>query len=177
MKILFASDIHGSAYYCRRLLDIYKETKASRMVILGDILYHGPRNDLPKEYAPKEVIAMLNPLKDQIYAVRGNCDTEVDQMVLEFPILADYCFIELDGHTIFATHGHHHNPANPPMLKKGDILLNGHTHIPANQDMGDFTYMNPGSVSIPKENSAHGYMIYDQEFIWKDLDGNVIDMM
>ena len=79
MKILFASDIHGSAYYCRRLLDIYKETKASRMVILGDILYHGPRNDLPKEYAPKEVIAMLNPLKDQIYAVRGNCDTEVDR--------------------------------------------------------------------------------------------------
>ena len=105
MKILFASDIHGSAYYCRRLLDIYKETKASRMVILGDILYHGPRNDLPKEYAPKEVIAMLNPLKDQIYAVRGNCDTEVDQMVLQFPILADYALLVLDGKTFYATHG------------------------------------------------------------------------
>ena len=103
MKILFASDIHGSAYYCRRLLDIYKETKASRMVILGDILYHGPRNDLPKEYAPKEVIAMLNPLKDQIYAVRGNCDTEVDQMVLQFPILADYALLVLDGKTFYAT--------------------------------------------------------------------------
>lgn len=90
MKLLFASDIHGSAFYCRRLLDIYKESGASRLVLLGDILYHGPRNDLPKEYAPKEVIAMLNPLKNQIYAVRGNCDTEVDQMVLEFPILADY---------------------------------------------------------------------------------------
>ena len=177
MKYMFASDVHGSAYYCRKMLETYKKEQAERLVLLGDLLYHGPRNDLPKEYAPKEVIKMLNGMKQEIYAVRGNCEAEVDQMVLEFPILADYCFIELDGHTIFATHGHHHNPANPPMLKKGEILLNGHTHIPANQDMADFIYMNPGSVSIPKENSAHGYMIYDQEFIWKDLDGNVIDMM
>ena len=103
---------------------------------------------------------MLNPMKQELLCVRGNCDTEVDQMVLEFPILADYCFLEIDGRTIFASHGHHHNPKNPPMLKKGDILLNGHTHIPANEDMGDFIYMNPGSVSIPKEGSAHGYMIF-----------------
>ena len=143
-------------------------------MLLGDILYHGPRNDLPKDYNPKEVIAMLNPLKQELLCVRGNCDTEVDQMVLEFPILADYCFLELDGQTIFATHGHHFNPQNPPMLKDGDILLNGHTHIPANQNMGDYIYMNPGSVSIPKGNSAHGYMIYDGAFIWKDLDGNII---
>ena len=106
MKLLFASDIHGSAFYCRRLLDIYKESGASRLVLLGDILYHGPRNDLPKEYAPKEVIAMLNPLKNQIYAVRGNCDTEVDQMVLEFPILADYALFSVEGKTLYATHGH-----------------------------------------------------------------------
>lgn len=119
MKILFASDIHGSAYYCRRLLDIYKETKASRMVILGDILYHGPRNDLPKEYAPKEVIAMLNPLKDQIYAVRGNCDTEVDQMVLQFPILADYALLVLDGKTFYATHGHVFNQDHLPPMQDG----------------------------------------------------------
>ena len=176
MKYLFASDIHGSAYYCRKLLDAFREEQAERLVLLGDLLYHGPRNDLPREYAPKEVIALLNEHKNKIYAVRGNCEAEVDQMVLEFPILADYCFLELDGHTIFATHGHHHNPKNPPMLKKGDILLNGHTHIPAHQDNGTFIYMNPGSVSIPKENSAHGYMIYDSEFHWKKLDGAEIPM-
>ena len=173
---MFASDIHGDASCCQKMLDCFDAEQAEKLILLGDLLYQGPRNDLPPDYAPKKVIELLNARKEQLLCVRGNCDTEVDQMVLEFPILADYCFIELDGHTIFATHGHHHNPANPPMLKKGDILLNGHTHIPANQDMGDFTYMNPGSVSIPKENSAHGYMIYDQKFIWKDLEGNVIDM-
>ena len=174
MKLMIASDIHGSAYYCKKLLEAYEAEKADKLLLLGDILYHGPRNDLPRDYNPKEVIAMLNPIKHELLCVRGNCDTEVDQMVLEFPILADYCFLELDGQTIFATHGHVHNPKNLPMLKKGDILLNGHTHIPANQNMGDYVYMNPGSVSIPKEGSAHGYMIYDGKFVWKDLDGNEI---
>lgn len=176
MKLMIASDIHGSAYYCKKLLEAYKFEQADKLLLLGDILYHGPRNDLPRDYNPKEVIAMLNPMKQELLCVRGNCDTEVDQMVLDFPILADYCFIELDGHTIFATHGHVHNPKNLPMLKDGDILLNGHTHIPANQDMGTYTYMNPGSVSIPKEGSAHGYMIYDGKFIWKDLDGKEISI-
>ena len=174
MKLMIASDIHGSAYYCKKMLEAYQKEQADKFLLLGDILYHGPRNDLPKDYNPKEVIAMLNPLKQELLCVRGNCDTEVDQMVLEFPILADYCFLELDGQTIFATHGHHFNPQNPPMLKDGDILLNGHTHIPANQNMDNYIYMNPGSVSIPKENSAQGYMIYDGAFIWKDLDGNII---
>jgi len=173
---MIASDIHGSSYYCKKLLEAYQREKADKLLLLGDILYHGPRNDLPRNYNPKEVITMLNPIKNELLCVRGNCDTEVDQMVLEFPILADYCFIELDGHTIFATHGHIHNPKNLPMLKDGDILLNGHTHIPANQNMGSYTYMNPGSVSIPKEGSAHGYMIYDDDFVWKDLDGNVLDI-
>ena len=176
MKLMIASDIHGSAYYCRKMIDVYQKEQADKLLLLGDILYHGPRNDLPKNYNPKEVIAMLNPMKQELLCVRGNCDTEVGQMVLEFPILADYCFLELDGHTIFATHGHHFNPQNLPMLKEGDILLNGHTHIPANQNMGNYTYMNPGSVSIPKENSAHGYMIYDGAFIWKDLAGNVLSI-
>ena len=120
--------------------------------------------------------SLLNPLKQEILCVRGNCDTEVDQMVLDFPIMAEYCLLELNGQTVFATHGHHFNPQNPPMLKDGDILLNGHTHIPANQNMGTYTYMNPGSVSIPKEGSAHGYMIFDGAFTWKDLDGNVLDI-
>lgn len=176
MKLMIASDIHGSAYYCEKLIEAYKREGADKLLLLGDILYHGPRNDLPKGYAPKEVIAMLNPLKNELLCVRGNCDTEVDQMVLPFPILADYCYLSIDGVDIFATHGHIYNPENLPPLKEGDILLNGHTHIPANQDMGGYTYMNPGSVSIPKEGSAHGYMIYDQEFIWKDLDGNVYDI-
>lgn len=176
MKLMIASDIHGSAYYCRKMIDAYKRENADKLLILGDILYHGPRNDLPKDYAPKEVIAMLNLLKNELLCVRGNCDTEVDQMVLDFPILADYCFLSLDGHNILATHGHIYNPDHLPPIKEGDILLNGHTHIPANRKMENYTYMNPGSVSIPKAGSAHGYMIYDGEFIWKDLDGNILDI-
>ncbi len=176
MKLMIASDIHGSACYCRKMLDAYHRENAGRLLLLGDILYHGPRNDLPKDYDPKAVIAMLNPLKQSLLCVRGNCDTEVDQMVLDFPILADYCLLELDGRTIFATHGHRYNPQCPPPLKCGDILLNGHTHVPANKDMGGYLYMNPGSVSIPKNGSAHGYMIYDSGFTWKDLDGRALSV-
>lgn len=177
MKLMIASDIHGSAYYCRRMIDAYEQEQADRLLLLGDILYHGPRNDLPRDYDPKAVISMLNPLKQSLLCVRGNCDTEVDQMVLEFPILAEYCLLDLDGQTIFATHGHHFHPQNPPMLKEGDILLNGHTHIPANQNMGMYTYMNPGSVAIPKEGSAHGYMIvHNGSFFWKDLEGNILNI-
>jgi len=174
MKLMIASDIHGSSYYCRKMIDAFKRESADRLLLLGDILYHGPRNDLPRDYNPKEVIAMLNPLKEVLFCVRGNCDTEVDQMVLDFPILADYCLLALDGYTIFAAHGHHHNPQKLPPLKNGDILLNGHTHIPANENMGTYTYMNPGSVSIPKNGSVHGYMVYNNGFLWKDLDGNVL---
>ena len=175
MKILFASDIHGSAYYCRRLLDIYKETKASRMVILGDILYHGPRNDLPKEYAPKEVIAMLNPLKDQIYAVRGNCDTEVDQMVLQFPILADYALLVLDGKTFYATHGHVFNQDHLPPMQAGDILVHGHTHLLKAEKVNGHYILNPGSTSIPKGGNPATYAILeDQDFKIFDFDGNVV---
>ncbi|HPZ00488.1 MAG TPA: phosphodiesterase, partial [Clostridiales bacterium] len=104
-----ASDIHGSAYWCRKMLEAYEKSGAKKLLLLGDILYHGPRNDLPKEYAPKEVIAVLNPLKDRIYAVRGNCEAEVDQMVLDFPVMADYAVLDWNGHTIYATHGHIYN--------------------------------------------------------------------
>ena len=176
MKLMIASDIHGSAFYCRKMLDAYEREQADRLLLLGDILYHGPRNDLPEGYDPKTVIDLLNPLKQELLCVRGNCDTEVDQMVLDFPILADYCLLELPGCTIFATHGHHYNPQNLPPLKNGDILLNGHTHVPANQNMDTYTYMNPGSVAIPKDGSAHGYMIYDNGFFWKDLDGSLLNI-
>ena len=170
MKLMLASDIHGSAYYAEKLRQAYIDEKADRLILLGDLLYHGPRNDLPKDYAPKKVIEILNGIKEEILCVRGNCDTEVDQMVLDFPIMADYAVIYVDGRTLYLTHGHKFNPENPPKLKKGDYLVNGHTHIPANEDKGDFIYINPGSVSIPKAGSGHTYMIYENgEFALKEL--------
>ena len=175
MKLMIASDLHGSAFYCRRLLEAFQQEDADRLLLLGDILYHGPRNDLPRDYAPREVIAMLNPLKDRIFCVRGNCDTEVDQMVLEFPILADYCILTAGSRLIYATHGHHYNAKTLPPLQPGDILLHGHTHIPAWERFGNSNlYLNPGSVSIPKAGSNHGYMILeDSRICWKTLDGQV----
>lgn len=175
MKWLIASDIHGSAFYCRKLLDRFSLEKADRLLLLGDLLYHGPRNDLPEGYAPKEVLSMLNERKDHILCVRGNCDTEVDQMVLNFPILADYAWIDLGSRLIFATHGHKFNEASLPPLKRGDILLYGHTHVPLCKVTNGILCLNPGSVSIPKENSQHGYMIFEGNvFSAKDLDGNVL---
>ena len=174
MKLMIASDIHGSAHYCKQLIKAFENEGADKLLLLGDILYHGPRNDLPEGYAPKEVIAMLDPLKDKLLCVRGNCDTEVDQMVLSFPILADYAILLLDKKTVYATHGHNYNEEKLPPLAEGDILLHGHTHVPCCTDHGTYTYMNPGSVSIPKENSPHSYMVYENgEFLWKDLDGKI----
>lgn len=174
MKYLIASDIHGSAIYCEKLLNAFKAEKADRLVLLGDILYHGPRNDLPEGYNPKKVIDMLNPLSDKILCVRGNCDTEVDQMVLTFSVLADYAVLDLGGRLMYLTHGHKYGPQNPPALSKGDFLLCGHTHIPACVENEGFIYINPGSVSIPKDNSYHSYMIYENmKFEWKNLEGEV----
>lgn len=170
MKIMIASDIHGSAYYCEKMVEAYKSEGAKKLVLLGDILYHGPRNDLPKGYEPKKVIEMLNKIKGEILCVRGNCDTEVDQMVLDFPVLADYAVIYDGDVTMYLTHGHKYNPDNLPPIKNGDFLVNGHTHIPANEDMGNFTYINPGSVSIPKNGSKHSYIIYENgKFEFKEL--------
>ena len=157
MKWMIASDIHGSAYYCRKLLEAYTEERADRL-LLGDILYHGPRNDLPRDYAPKEVIALLNERKNDIYCVRGNCDTEVDQMVLEFPVLSDYCVLAEGTQAIYATHGHIYNEQNVPKCVV--------------HETEQYICMNPGSVSIPKEESWHGYMIWKgKNFVWKDFDG------
>lgn len=175
MKWFIASDLHGSAAYCEQMLAAYAREGADRLVLLGDILYHGPRNDLPEGYAPKAVIAALNPLKEQILCVRGNCDTEVDQMVLEFPILADYAVLADGGLTVYLTHGHKFGEQNPPPMPKGSVLLCGHTHIPAWNAHEDFIYVNPGSVSIPKNGSHHGYMLLENGvFTWKDLEGNTI---
>lgn len=172
MKLLIASDIHGSAYYCEQLIDALTREKADKLLILGDILYHGPRNDLPKGYEPKKVIEQLNNIKDKILCVRGNCDTEVDQMVLDFPILSEYCILYVGNHMIFATHGHNFNEQKLPKLQKGDILLHGHTHIPKCVDHTDYLYINPGSVSIPKENSKNSYLtLTDNLLEWKTLNG------
>jgi putative phosphoesterase len=171
MKLMIASDIHGSLYYCRLMLEAFQREKAERLILLGDILYHGPRNDLPREYKPKEVITLLNGFKDKLLCVRGNCDTEVDQMVLEFPIMADYAVVLAGNHMIYATHGHIYNENNLPPLQNGDILLNGHTHVPKCVQHDSYVYMNPGSVSIPKENSSNSYMILDENgFAWKTLE-------
>lgn len=172
MKIMIASDIHGSAYYCEKMLKAFENEKADKLVLLGDILYHGPRNDLPKDYAPKKVIEMLNQLKEKLLCVRGNCEAEVDQMVLDFPVLADYGVLFVDGINIYITHGHVHNESNPLPMPMGSVLLNGHTHVPKCVEHANYVYMNPGSVSIPKENSEHSYMVVENGiFVWKNLDG------
>ena len=176
MKWFIGSDIHGSEYYCRKMAEAFEREKADRILLLGDILYHGPRNDLPKDYNPKSVIEILNSYKNIITSVRGNCDTEVDQMVLKFPVLADYALISDGDVNIFATHGHIYNEEKLPPLRDGDILLCGHTHIPACTENERYMYMNPGSVSIPKEGSHHGYMILkDNVFTWKDMEGRQIN--
>lgn len=176
MKIMFASDIHGDYGCALETLEKYREEKAEKLILLGDILYHGPRNDLPEGYAPKNVIELLNSVKEELVCVRGNCDTEVDQMVLEFPILADYMLIFEKGRNFFVTHGHHHNTTTPPMLKEGDILIHGHTHVLTVTAFGNNnTYINPGSVSLPKEGNPKSYMTYtDGVFEIKDFDGNIL---
>ncbi len=175
MKFMFASDIHGSAFYCRKLVEQYKKSGAGRLVLLGDLLYHGPRNDLPREYAPKEVIGMLNQLKEEVYAVRGNCEAEVDQMVLEFPVMAEYAILELNGRTFYATHGHVYHENHMPPMKKGDVLVYGHTHVPMAKAQGPFYVLNPGSVSLPKGGNPPTYAILEgREFRVLDFEGNVV---
>ena len=170
MKLLIASDIHGSAYYCKLLCERIDEFKPDRILLLGDHLYHGPRNDLPKDYSPKIVLELLNKYKDRITAVRGNCDAEVDQMVLDFPIMADYELLNVDGINIYLTHGHIYNIDNPKPESDG-VVLYGHTHIPDNEERNGIRHLNPGSVSIPKNESVHSYMIYENnEFCWIDLE-------
>ena len=176
MKLLFASDLHGSAYYAEKLEELIRNEAPDKTVLLGDLLYHGPRNDLPRGYAPKEVIPLLNGAKAKLCCVRGNCEAEVDQMVLEFPVLADYCILPVGQKLVYATHGHSYNTKNPPPLMPGDILLHGHTHVPAWQEFGEGNlYLNPGSLSIPKENSPHSYMTLEEGlFRWKELESGEV---
>lgn len=167
MKLLIASDLHGSAYYTEKLLQAIEAENPDKVLLLGDLLYHGPRNDLPRDYAPKQVMEMLNSIKEKLLCVRGNCEAEVDQMVLDFPVLAEYALLFLSGRTIYAIHGHK-NLDLP--FSKGDLVLSGHTHVPKFEEKDGICFANPGSVSIPKEGSVHGYMILcDDTLVQKSL--------
>lgn len=160
MKIVIASDVHGSAAWCRRLLEAIEQEAPDQVILLGDLLYHGPRNPLPDEYAPAEVAAMLNGLAGRITAVRGNCDAEVDQMLLDFPCMADSALV-VDGATrLFCTHGHVFSPEQPPALPEGSLFLSGHTHVKVNEVRDGIRFVNPGSVSLPKD-GTHSFAVYE----------------
>ena len=174
-KIMFASDIHGSGDFASLLVTYFHLEGADRLVLLGDILYHGPRNPLPNGYAPKEVISFLSPIADRILAVRGNCDAEVDDLVLPFPI-HDYAVIALEDRMIHLSHGHKFGEDNPPAMKKGDILIGGHTHVAKKSIKENYVYLNPGSISLPKENTPQGYIIFDgKTFEFKAFNGAPYD--
>ena len=159
MKYVIASDIHGSAFWCGKLMEILEKEQPDKLLLLGDILYHGPRNDLPRDYAPKQVIEMLSRHKEKILCVRGNCEAEVDQMVLPFPCMADYAVVEGEK-TLFLTHGHLWNPEKLPPLTGGSVFLSGHTHVKKDEMVGAVRCLNPGSVSIPKDGS-HSVLVYE----------------
>ncbi len=178
MKYLIASDLHGSFYYAEKLLQIYKDEKADKLILLGDLLYHGPRNQLPKDYNPMKVFELFNTMTDEIIAVRGNCDSEVDQMVLNFPMMADYAIINDGARTLFATHGHLFNEENLPPLSKGAIFMHGHTHVHEISDRGSYVFLNPGSLSLAKGDEINSYAIYENNIITlKDLNGEVLSSL
>ena len=160
MKFIIASDIHGSAYWCGKLMELIEQENPDKVILLGDLLYHGPRNDLPRDYAPKKVIPMLSGLSDRIIAVRGNCEAEVDQMVLPFPCMADFSLVADGEQTLYLTHGHKWNPDALPPLTPGTAFLYGHTHVKLDEDRGGIRCLNPGSVSIPKDGS-HSCLIFE----------------
>ena len=179
-KFIIASDIHGSAYWCEQLLLTWESESAEKLILLGDLLYHGPRNPFPDGYSPQKVVDMLNTIKQKILCVRGNCDSEVDQMVLEFPIMADYAHMECNGRNFFLTHGHLFNAEKQPLLHKGDVLCNGHFHTPANYELENGAiYINCGSVSLPKDGTPHSYILYDDGTLYfKDLEtGGIFDCL
>lgn len=170
MKLIIASDIHGSAFWCSKLMDLVETEQPDKLLLLGDLLYHGPRNDLPRDYAPKQVIPMLSKYADRILAVRGNCEAEVDQMVLPFPCMSDSAQVLVDGTTMYLTHGHHHSPENLPPLPEGSIFLSGHTHVKLDVVKNGIRCLNPGSVSIPKDGS-HSCLIWeDRTFSFRILE-------
>ena len=175
MKLVIASDIHGSAFWCRKLLDVCEKEQPDHLILLGDILYHGPRNDLPRDYAPKQVIPMLGAWAEKILCVRGNCEAEVDQMVLNFPCLAEYAVLPVGDRLCYLVHGHNYGPDKLPPMMKGDLLMSGHIHIPVCREQDGVLLLNPGSVSIPKENTPHSYMVLENGTVeWKHVENGEV---
>lgn len=160
MKLLIASDIHGSYYYLRKLLDHY-DSSFDSIILLGDILYHGPRNNLPKEYEPLKVVELLKEYKDKIICIKGNCDAEIDELVLPFELNKLIIIPYNKDIKLYFTHGHIYNKSNLPKgIKKGDYLFYGHEHISYIENADGINIINPGSISIPKDNK-HSFIIMD----------------
>ncbi len=175
MKILVISDIHGSLKYTDLALKAFVDHQADQILALGDFLYHGPRNPLTENYSPAEVLVKLNKVKDKIIAVRGNCDSEVDQMVLEFDMFRDHQTFKLGDRTVYATHGHVASPDNLPNLEKGSIFISGHIHLPVAIEKEGIFILNPGSISLPKENNPNSYGILTEDgFTIYDFDSNIL---
>lgn len=162
MKLMFASDIHGSLSATQRVLELFEQNESQWLIILGDVLNHGPRNPLPEGYNPPQVAELLNKFADKIIAVRGNCDSEVDQMLLKFPMMAPWQQILLNNQRLFLTHGHLYHPAELPPLSQKDVLVYGHTHLPVAEQRGDIYCFNPGSVSLPKGGNVPSFGILDK---------------
>lgn len=162
MKLLIASDIHGSAYYAQSLINLYEKLEAEKLLLLGDVLYHGPRNPLPRDYSPQRVAEILGAHASEIICVRGNCDAEVDQMVLPFNIMNETAVFCADEKTqIYLTHGHKFNPENPLPMPSGSIMLFGHIHVPVDKTINGIRFLNPGSTSLPKEGSDNSCLYYN----------------
>lgn len=175
MKIFIISDIHGSATWLQRVCEIYDREQADQLLVLGDLLYHGPRNPLPDGYDPQRIAAILNEYKHHIIAVRGNCDAEVDQMLIEFPMMADYTMLYSEQWRMYATHGHLLHMDDLPPLQHGDLFIQGHTHVPVAERKGDIFVLNPGSISLPKDGYPNSYAILDgSDFRVLDFTGQVI---
>ncbi len=172
MKYLIASDIHGSATFCEELLDRFRDEEADRLILLGDLLYHGARNPLPVGYNPKRVAELLNSVADKVLCVRGNCDSEVDATVLRFPIFSEIGWLEINGKVFYFSHGHHFSKEHPFPMPKDSVFCSGHTHVPHCEKVDGILYANCGSVSLPKQNSPRSYIVTDgKSLIWKDIDG------
>lgn len=174
MKILIISDIHGSSYYAKKIEEINEREKPEQIILLGDLYYHGPRNELTNEYNPMQVAGILNDLKDKIIAVRGNCDAEVDEMISDFK-LQPYIETEMNGKHVFISHGHVYNIDNIPN-KEIEIMFYGHFHTGFIKEENGIIFANPGSISLPKNNTEHSYIIFEENKITlKDVDGNIIE--
>ena len=161
MKLMFIADIHGSEFWLDKVLDVYAKGDFDRLVILGDVLYHGPRNPLPEGYEPSGVLAKLNISSEEIIAIRGNCDSEVDQMVLNFRVLNEESHLILEDKEFFLCHGHHLDEGKLPKLRKGTVICHGHTHIPRIDEVENHIIFNPGSIALPKMNTPHSYGVYE----------------